>query len=229
MASSKTPGPGEQPAPRSAEMPPEANRKDVRMDGASAPRSRTIEGENFLEGKLLIALPGMSDPRFEKSVIFMCAHSLDGAMGIMINRAVDGLRFRELMAKLELELQPQARDMPVLYGGPVETGRGFVLHSGDYESADSTLPVSEDISLTATLDILRAMADGRGPEHAIFALGYAGWGPGQIEDEIRANGWLHCDTDAAILFDADLGARWSGALKKLGIDALGLSAHTGQA
>ncbi len=199
------------------------------MGGTSAPKSRTIEGENFLEGKLLIALPGMADPRFEKSVIFMCAHSLDGAMGIMINRAVEGLRFRELMDKLELELQPQARDMPVLYGGPVETGRGFVLHSGDYESADSTLPVSEDISLTATVEILRAMGEGKGPRKAIFALGYAGWGPGQIEDEIRANGWLHCDTDAAILFDTNLNTKWSSALKKLGIDASGLSAHTGQA
>src|SRR5271163_1512840 len=229
MASSKTPGPGEQPAPRSAEMPPEANRKDVRMDGASAPRSRTIEGENFLEGKLLIALPGMSDPRFEKSVIFMCAHSLDGAMGIMINRAVDGLRFRELMDKLELEVSPGARDIPVLFGGPVETGRGFVLHSGDYESSDATLPVSDDVSLTATLDILRAMADGRGPERAIFALGYAGWNAGQIEDEIRRNGWIHCDSDSTLLFDAGFDAKWTIALRKLGIDASGLSAHTGRA
>ena len=199
------------------------------MGGTSAPKSRTIEGENFLEGKLLIALPGMSDPRFEKSVIFMCAHSLDGAMGIMINRAVDGLRFRELMDKLELEVSPGARDVPVLYGGPVETGRGFVLHSGDYESADSTLPVSEDISLTATVEILRAMGEGKGPSKALFALGYAGWGPGQIEDEIRANGWIHCDTDSSILFDAQLSLKWSGALRKLGIDASGLTAHAGQA
>jgi putative transcriptional regulator len=201
--------------------------EDIRMEGASKPR--TIEGENFLEGKLLIALPGMADPRFEKSVIFMCAHSLEGAMGIMINRAVEGIRFRELMNKLELELLPGARDMPVLYGGPVETGRGFVLHSGDYESVDSTLPVSEDISLTASLEILRAMGEGKGPKKALFALGYAGWGPGQIESEIRANGWIHCDTDSRLLFDAELGHKWANALRKLGIDALGLSAHTGQA
>jgi putative transcriptional regulator len=227
MASSKTPAPGEPPAPRSSEMPAAADTRNVHMKGDAKPR--TIEGENFLEGKLLIALPGMADPRFEKSVIFMCAHSMDGAMGIMINRAVDGLRFSELMDKLELELQPQAHDMPVLYGGPVETGRGFVLHSGDYESADSTLPVSEDISLTATVEILRAMGEGKGPKKALFALGYAGWGPGQIEDEIRANGWLHCDSDAALLFSTDLRTKWSSALKKLGIDASGLSAHTGQA
>src|SRR5208282_1309729 len=122
--------------------------------------------------KLLIALPGMSDPRFEKSVIFMCAHSTDGAMGIMINRAVEGLGFRELMAKLELQIVPQTPDMPVLFGGPVETGRGFVLHSSDYESADSTLPVSEEVSLTATIEILRAMGQGKGPGKALFALGY---------------------------------------------------------
>jgi len=199
------------------------------MGGASAKKPRTIEGENFLEGKLLIALPGMSDPRFERSVIFMCAHSLDGAMGIMINRAVDGLRFRELMDKLELQVSPGARDMPILYGGPVETGRGFVLHSGDYESADSTLPVSEDISLTATVEILRALGEGKGPRNALFALGYAGWGPGQIEDEIRANGWIHCDTDSGILFDSHLSLKWSSALRKLGIDASGLTAHAGQA
>jgi putative transcriptional regulator len=111
----------------------------------------------------------------------------------------------------------------------VETGRGFVLHSGDYESSDATLPVSEDVSLTATLDILRAMAEGRGPEHAIFALGYAGWSPGQIEEEIRRNGWIHCDADSEILFDTGLDAKWAIALRKLGIDASGLSAHAGHA
>jgi putative transcriptional regulator len=229
MASSKTPTPseGDNPPPRSGELP--RSDSTIRMRESSAGRSRTIEGENFLEGKLLIALPGMADPRFEKSVIFMCAHSMEGAMGIMINRAVEGLRFRELMDKLQLDTAPGARDMPVLYGGPVETGRGFVLHSGDYESADSTLPVSEDVSLTATVEILRAMGEGKGPRQALFALGYAGWGPGQIEDEIRANGWIHCDTDAGLLFDADLNAKWSNALKKLGIEASGLSAHTGQA
>lgn len=190
---------------------------------------RAIEGEGFLEGKLLIALPGMADPRFEKSVIFMCAHSDEGAMGIIINRAIDGLKFRELMAKLELDVTPETPDMPILFGGPVETGRGFVLHSGDYESGDASLPVSEEISLTATLDILRAMGQGKGPHQAIFALGYAGWGPGQIEDEIRANGWIHCDTDTALVFDPRLETKWAKALRKLGIDASGLSAHVGRA
>lgn len=192
-------------------------------------RRRAVEGENFLEGKLLIALPGMPDPRFEKSVIYVCAHSVEGAMGIMINRAVEGVQFRELMEKLELDVASEVNDVPVLYGGPVETGRGFVLHSGDYESADSTLPVSDDVSLTATIDILRALGQGKGPKKALFALGYAGWGPGQIEDEIRANGWLHCDSDAKLLFESQLGSRWKEALQKLGIDASGLTAHAGQA
>jgi putative transcriptional regulator len=191
--------------------------------------SRAIEGESFLEGKLLIALPGMSDPRFEKSVIFMCAHSVDGAMGIIVNKAVAGLSFQDLLRKLELQVTPRTPNFPVLYGGPVETGRGFVLHSGDYESADATLPVSEDVSLTATLDILQAMGEGRGPRNAIFALGYAGWSPGQIENEIRSNGWIHCDSDSGLLFDSNLEGKWATALGKLGIDISGLSAHAGHA
>lgn len=191
--------------------------------------SRTIEGENFLEGKLLIALPGMSDPRFERSVIFMCAHSLAGAMGLIINKPIEGLSFHELIKRLELKVTANTPDSPVLFGGPVETGRGFVLHSGEYESAESTLPISSEISLTATLDILRAMAEGRGPEKAIFALGYAGWGAGQIEDEIRANGWVHCDADTSLLFDAGLEEKWSIALRKLGIDLSALSTHAGRA
>jgi putative transcriptional regulator len=190
---------------------------------------RSAGGENFLEGKLLIAMPGMADPHFEKSVIFMCAHSAEGAMGIMINKPVSGLSFHDLMEKLELKVTAETPNFPILYGGPVETGRGFVLHSGDYESSEATLPVSEDVSLTATLDILRAMADGRGPEHAIFALGYAGWTAGQIEDEIRRNGWIHCDSDPDLLFDGDVDGKWVTALRKLGIDALGLSAHAGHA
>jgi putative transcriptional regulator len=190
---------------------------------------RTVEGTNFLEGKLLIALPGMSDPRFAKSVIFMCAHSSEGAMGIVINRPIDGLGFREMARKLDFEISAITPDFPVLSGGPVETGRGFVLHSGDYKNDESTLAVSNGVSLTATLDILRAMVEGRGPQQAIFALGYSGWGAGQIENEIRLNGWLHCDADKAILFDTAIDARWSAALRKLGIDGSALSAHAGRA
>lgn len=191
---------------------------------------RTIEGDSFLEGKLLIALPGMPDPRFERSVIFMCAHSLDtGAMGLCINKPIEGLNFRELIEKLEIGIGPQTPDFPILYGGPMDTGRGFVLHSNDYESEESTLPVSEDISLTATLDILRAIAEGRGPHRAIFALGYAGWGAGQIEDEIRANDWIHCDADSELLFEDAVEDKWAGALGKLGIDISGLTSNAGRA
>ncbi len=197
---------------------------------ASKDHSRAVEGESFLEGKLLIALPGMPDPRFEKSVIFMCAHSLStGAMGLIINKKIEGLDFRDLAQKLEIPLSAKTPDFPVLYGGPVETGRGFVLHSGDYESDESTLPVSEEVSLTATLDILRAIASGQGPAKSIFALGYAGWGAGQIEDEIRSNGWIHCEADPQLLFDVDLDSKWATALRTLGIDVSGLSAHAGRA
>ena len=230
MASSKDPQQQHDKDPLQPQHREDARKRDnVHMEGARVGKQRTIEGENFLEGKLLIALPGMSDPRFVKSVIFMCAHSHDGAMGIMINRPVEGLSFRELMQKLELEITPEAAERPVLFGGPVETGRGFVLHSGDYDTADATLPVSEDVSLTATIEILRAMGQGKGPRKALFALGYAGWGPGQIEDEIRANGWIHCDTDAALLFDSALESKWSRAVRKLGIDLSALTSHVGQA
>jgi putative transcriptional regulator len=197
------------------------------MTGSREPDSGS--GDNFLEGKLLIAMPGMADPHFEKSVIFMCAHSSEGAMGIMINKPVAGLSFHDLMEKLDLQVKPDTPNFPILYGGPVETGRGFVLHSGDYDSSEATLPVSEDISLTATLDILRAMADGCGPQHAIFALGYAGWTAGQIEDEIRRNGWIHCDCDPELLFDAGPEEKWLAALRKLGIEVSGLSLHAGHA
>jgi putative transcriptional regulator len=194
-----------------------------------AKEDRTTGGTNFLEGKLLIALPGMSDPRFAKSVIFICAHSSEGAMGIVINRPIEGLGFREMARKLDLAVMATTPDFPVLSGGPVETGRGFVLHSADYKADQSTLAVSDNVSLTATLDILRAMVEGHGPQHALFALGYSGWGPGQIEGEIQMNGWLHCDADQIILFDTAIDAKWNASLRKLGIDSSGLSAHAGRA
>ncbi len=196
---------------------------------AGKERPKAIGGENFLEGKLLIALPGMSDQRFERRVIFMCAHSVTGAMGLILNKPIEGLAFHELIRRLDLPVTPKTPDSPILFGGPVETGRGFVLHSGEYEKSESTLPISADVSLTATLDILRAMAEGRGPEKTIFALGYAGWGPGQIESEIQANGWVHCDADPELIFDPGMNSKWSTALRKLGIDISALSAHAGRA
>ena len=191
--------------------------------------NRAIEGLSFLEGKLLIAMPGMSDPRFEKSVILMCAHSAEGAMGLIVNKPIEGLGFRDLVENMEIRVTRNGPDSPVLFGGPVETSRGFVLHSADYEAGQATMPVTEDVSLTATLDILREMAEGRGPDKAVFALGYAGWGPGQIEDEIRLNGWVHCDADSKIIFNPDFNGKWSAALRQLGIDLSVLSHHTGRA
>ena len=170
---------------------------------ASSRDQRVDQGESFLEGKLLIALPGMGDERFAQTVIYMCAHSAKGAMGIVINKPIPGLTFAEVMKQLEIETKPLAGELPILYGGPVETGRGFVLHSCDYDGSDSTLPVSEDISLTATLDILRALAEGRGPKKVLFALGYAGWAPGQVESEFQSNGWLHCESDPALIFGVE--------------------------
>jgi putative transcriptional regulator len=190
---------------------------------------RIIDDESFLEGKFLIALPGMLDERFAQTVIYVCAHSTNGAMGIVINKPIPGLSFTSLMDQLEIFTHPKLADFPILYGGPVETTRGFVLHSNDYETADATLPVSDDISLTATTDILRAMADGRGPRHAILALGYAGWGPGQVESEFQDNGWLHCDADSALLFNMEPATKWRAALSRLGIDPLGLTANAGRA
>jgi putative transcriptional regulator len=190
---------------------------------------KTDEGESFLEGKLLIAMPGMTDPRFAQSVIYVCAHSAKGAMGIVINKPIPGLTFIDLMKQLEIPTSGQAADLPILYGGPMEAGRGFVLHSDDYESSEATLPVSEEISLTATLDILRAMAGGKGPKKAVFALGYAGWAPGQIEAEFHSNGWLHCEADKKLVFDAALEAKWRTALAKLGVGPSGLVADAGRA
>jgi putative transcriptional regulator len=196
---------------------------------ATSRDTRVNEGESFLEGKLLIALPGMVDERFAQTVIYMCAHSSKGAMGIVINKPIPGLSFAELMKQLQIETKPLVGELPILYGGPVETGRGFVLHSGEYEGSESTLPVSEEISLTATLDILRAIAEGRGPKQALFALGYAGWGAGQVETEFQSNGWLHCEADPSLVFGTEPNDKWKTALARLGIGPSGLTANTGRA
>ncbi len=191
--------------------------------------TRVKEGENFLEGKLLVAMPGMGDDRFAQTVIYICAHSAKGAMGIVINKPIPGLSFADLMKQLEIATAPDLRDFPILYGGPVESGRGFVLHSDDYEGGETTLPVSENISLTATIDILRAIAKGRGPERVLFVLGYAGWGPGQVETEFQGNGWLHCEGDASLVFGGEPETKWRAALARLGVDPLGLSSNAGRA
>ena len=182
-----------------------------------------------LDGKLLIAMPGMGDPRFEKAVIFMCAHSEDGALGLIINKPAPELEFSSLLEQLEIEVGPARRDIRVHFGGPVEHGRGFVLHSGDYQSDSSTLKVSDAFGMTATLDVLEDIARGTGPASALLALGYSGWGPGQLESEILSNGWLTCDASADIVFADDDDAKWIAALKSLGVDALMLSSEAGRA
>ena len=194
---------------------------------ARAEPSKSNDG--FLLGKLLVALPGMPDPRFEKSVIYMFAHTDQGAMGLIVNKPLEGLAFRELLEKLEVPVTPATPDPPVLFGGPVGTGQGFVLHSAEYAIKDATMPVTSEVSLTASVDVLRAIAEGRGPNRSLFALGYAGWGPRQLEGELRTNGWITCDPDKAIVFDLGFDAKWRAALAKLGVDISGLSAEAGRA
>jgi putative transcriptional regulator len=193
-------------------------------------------GRGYLDGRLLIAMPVMGDPRFERSVIYMCAHSADGAMGIMVNRPAGSIDFPELLVQLniinkadQIKLPENAEAMKVLSGGPVDTGRGFVLHSSDFFIANATLPIDENICLTATVDILKAIAKGNGPKHAILALGYAGWAPGQLENEIQGNGWLHCDADPDLIFGADVDDKYVRALRKIGIDPGMLSNEAGHA
>lgn len=182
----------------------------------------------YLAGQLLIAMPQMSDPRFARSVVYLCAHSAEGAMGIMVNRLFDGLSFPELLEQLDIPTTPECDQIRVHFGGPVEGGRGFVLHSDDYMH-DSSLKVSEGVALTATVDVLRAIAEGGGPRKCLLALGYAGWSPGQLDSEIRENAWLNVSADERLLFDTDLGAKWEAAIHKLGIDFATLSADAGHA
>ncbi len=188
----------------------------------------TLEELPFLDGKFLIAMPGMGDPRFDHSVIFMCAHTPEGAMGLMINRPVADLSFSELMEQLGIQGRPDVSP-DVLFGGPVENGRGFVLHSADYESEDSTMAITDDVGMTATMDVLRDIAEGKGPEKRLLCLGYSGWGPGQLEEEIQRNGWLICDGDPAIIFDVPVAEKWVAAAKTLGFDPAMLSAEGGRA
>jgi putative transcriptional regulator len=190
----------------------------------------------FLDGQMLVAMPSMSDERFARAVIYVCAHSTEGAMGIIVNQAVADVDFPDLLVQLNvipdsdrIELPRRAEGVKVLKGGPVETGRGFVLHSADYFIENSTLPIDEGVCLTATLDILKAIARGEGPVSAVLALGYAGWAPGQLEKEIQDNGWLHCTADSELIFGADIDTKYDRALRKIGIDPGMLSSEAGHA
>ncbi len=189
---------------------------------------RAQEFDSYLVGQLLIAMPGMRDPRFARTVVYICAHSPEGAMGLVINRVLDSLTFDELLDQLGIEGTALRPSVAVHFGGPVETGRGFVLHSPDYRQ-DGTLSVADDVSLTATVDILRAIALGEGPRHHLLALGYAGWGPGQLDGEIRANGWLNVTADEQLVFNTDLESKWDLAMAKIGIDPRMLSDAAGHA
>lgn len=182
----------------------------------------------FLDSKLLLAMPNLTDPRFDRSVIYLCSHDESGAMGLVINQSFDSLNFEGLLEQLEIECEQKAPDVAIHVGGPVEPGRGFVLHSADFVQ-DSTMVVSETLALTATVDILKAMANGQGPIHALLALGYAGWGPGQLEQEIQANSWLTADADDEIIFHTELEQKWPRAMAMLGIDISMLSAEAGHA
>jgi putative transcriptional regulator len=188
----------------------------------------------FLDGQFLIAMPGMADANFARTVVYICAHSDDGAMGFVINRPQQ-LNFSDVLLHLDIveedeviRLPGTTRDFPIRAGGPVESGRGFVLHSDDYMS-ESSIPVSDDICLTATLDIVRAISRGRGPQRGLMMLGYAGWGAGQIENEIGANGWLSCPAQEELIFDTDLDSKYTRALGLMGITPAMLSAEAGHA
>src|SRR6201993_3172944 len=204
--------------------------------GMAAKAGAKTAGRGYLDGQMLIAMPTMRDERFARSLIYVCAHSSEGAMGIVVNQPAPNIRFSELLVQLEvipaaelIQLPPRAGVIKVLKGGPVETGRGFVLHSAHFFIENSTLPIDDGICLTATLDILKAIARGDGPASAILALGYAGWAPGQLENEIQGNGWLHCAPDPELIFGTDIGGKYERALKKIGIDLGMLSSEAGHA
>ncbi len=191
---------------------------------------------SYLDGQFLVAMPGMSDERFARSVIYVCAHSADGAMGIIINKPVTDLSMPDLLLQLDvaqeadaIRLRERVGHMPVLMGGPVEGRRGFVLHTDDFHIDQSTLIIDEGICLTATVEILRAIASGAGPASAVLALGYAGWQAGQLESEIMANGWLNCPADPTLIFNTDLDAKYERALRGIGIDPAMLSGSVGRA
>lgn len=212
---------------------------DVTRSGRASAKGKSrnpAPRRGYLDGQMLIAMPSMGDDRFSRSVIYVCAHSSDGAMGIIVNQPASNISFADLLVKLDvipasdlIELPSSAGGVKVLKGGPVETERGFVLHSSDFFIENSTLPIDDGICLTATLDILKAIARGTGPANAVLALGYAGWAPGQLENEIHQNGWLHCSADTELVFGKDNDAKYKKALKKIGIDIGMLSGEAGHA
>ncbi len=216
-----------------------AARKNIKPSsslGSAIGSALGLSRRGYLDGQMLIAMPTMKDERFARTLIYICAHSSEGAMGIVVNQPAGNIKFPDLLVQLDviadsdiIQLPVSAGAVQVLKGGPVEPGRGFVLHSNDYFVDGSTLPIDDGICLTATLDVLKAIAKGDGPGSALLALGYAGWAPGQLETEIQDNGWLHCSADADLIFGTDTGKKYDRALKKLGIHAGMLSSEAGHA
>ncbi|MHA1538724.1 MAG: YqgE/AlgH family protein [Alphaproteobacteria bacterium] len=182
----------------------------------------------FLTGQLLIAMPRMPDPRFARTVVYICAHSDEGTMGLVVNRLFEDISFKELLEQVGLQDTKPTGEILVHAGGPVESGRGFVLHSAEYVH-DETMAVDETVALTASVDILRAIALGEGPRKSLLALGYSGWGPGQLELEIHSNGWLNAPADDELLFGEALDTKWKRAIAKIGIDFSMLSGESGRA
>ncbi len=182
-----------------------------------------------LEGKILIAMPTMGDPRFEHAVVLICSHSDQGAMGLIVNKPNPEIRMRDVLEQLDISGTPEMANLVVRFGGPVETGRGFVLHSDEYASSLHTLLIQGGFGMTATLDILEEIAQGKGPERALMMLGYAGWGPGQLEQEILQNGWLTADASPNLVFQVPASQQWAAALESLGVDPLSLSSAAGRA
>jgi putative transcriptional regulator len=188
----------------------------------------TYSESDWLTGQLLIAMPSMPDPRFTRAVIYICSHGPNGAMGLVLNRLFGEANFHTLLQQLKISPSAATRELAVHFGGPVETGRGFVLHSGDYLH-EGTTRIDDNVSLSATVEILQAIADGGGPKRTMLALGYTGWGAGQLDDEMKTNGWLTAPADDGILFDREIDTKWERALAKIGIRSTMLSAEVGHA
>ncbi len=199
--------------------------KPRKLRGAELRSRARAEQDGYLDGQLLIAMPQMTDKRFARSVIYLCTHSAEGAMGLILNQRAKNISFPQLLTQLGIvpknasdTVPPEIMIKEVHVGGPVDTKRGFVLHSADYFAATNTMPIDKRISLTATIDILKAMAKGTGPDKAMLALGYAGWAPGQLEAEIQHNGWLHCPADPEIVFNQNIDLKYDQALSLIGIN-----------
>jgi putative transcriptional regulator len=190
--------------------------------------STLFTASNWLTGQLLIAMPGMPDPRFARAVIYVCSHGPNGAMGLVLNRLFGEASFQMLLEQLEIKTSAETPDLPVYFGGPVETGRGFVLHSSDY-LREGTTRIDDNVAMSATVEILQTIADGGGPERALMALGYTGWAAGQLDAEMKSNGWLTAPTDDEILFGREIDTKWERALAKIGISPLMLSGDAGHA